>query len=435
MAISVFLADDNLIVREGVKALLDLEEDIDVVGVASDYYELLDGAEAANPQVLVTDIRMPPDFRREGIEAAKEVRKRHPGTGVVILSQYDDPEYAVSLLADGAAGYGYLLKDRVGEGNQLVKAIREVASGGSVLDPKIVEALAKPLSADGNLDPDQEDLLQQVAAGTPIKAIALSRRTTPAAIDAAIEDLFRTLADSVSAGKAGSLDRLKRLHQAILDREEQGETLRRLLPAGVAEKVRDEGGRIGESEELEVTVLMADIRSYSSIAERTDPGTLAGQLSEHRGRMSNSIIEEDGTVMMFIGDAVMGVFGAPVRIEHHADRALAAARKMQAGQTQLNGEWESRGLEPFEIGIGISTGVVAAALLGSDERLEYTVVGDTVNLAQRIQEWAASGEIVLSEAAWNSLSVKPEADRLEPAMVKGRQGLVAAYRHPRRPDE
>ena len=104
--ISVFLADDNLIVREGVRALINARKDLNVVGVAADYDELVSGAEATRPQVLVTDIRMPPTFTREGIDAAREVRKRHPGTGVVVLSQYDDPEYAVSLLAEGSAGYG-----------------------------------------------------------------------------------------------------------------------------------------------------------------------------------------------------------------------------------------------------------------------------------------------------------------------------------------
>ena len=123
MAITVFLADDNLIVREGVKALLELEDDLDVVGQGADYDELVDGADATQPQVIVTDIRMPPNFSREGIEAAKQVRKRHPGTGVVILSQFDDPDYAVSLLSEGAAGYAYLLKDRVGEGDQLARAV------------------------------------------------------------------------------------------------------------------------------------------------------------------------------------------------------------------------------------------------------------------------------------------------------------------------
>ena len=115
---------------------------------------------------------MPPAFQREGIDAAKELRKRHPGTGVVVLSQYDDPEYAISLLADGAAGYAYLLKDRIAEGNQLARAVREVATGGSVLDPKIVEALVHPVAGIGGLTADEEALLQQVAEGRPIKAIA-----------------------------------------------------------------------------------------------------------------------------------------------------------------------------------------------------------------------------------------------------------------------
>src|SRR5579864_5239619 len=118
-SIRVVLADDNLIVREGVRALLSISGDVDVVGVAGDYDELLAGAAEHVPQVVVTDIRMPPDFTDEGIRAARIVRKQHPGTGIVILSQYDEPEYAISLLSEGAAGYAYLLKDRVAEGDQL----------------------------------------------------------------------------------------------------------------------------------------------------------------------------------------------------------------------------------------------------------------------------------------------------------------------------
>ncbi|MEX0699686.1 MAG: response regulator, partial [Acidimicrobiia bacterium] len=271
MTISVFLADDNLLIREGVKALIELESDFDLVGMASDFDGLVNGAMAAEPQVVVTDIRMPPSFLREGIEAAKLVRKRHPGTGVVILSQYDDPEYAIALLADGAAGYAYLLKDRVAEGDQLARAIREVATGGSMLDPAIVAALTRPIQRQGDLDAGDEDLLQRIAAGTPIKAIALALRTTPADIDTRIERLFKRLADGVSAGNGAAVDRLRLLHRAIVDREEQGETLSRLLPGGLAAKLRREGRRIGETEELEVTVLMADIRGYTTIAERTDP--------------------------------------------------------------------------------------------------------------------------------------------------------------------
>src|SRR5947199_184536 len=117
-------ADEDVRVREGVRALRGSEADFEVVAVAADYDELIARAEEHVPHVLVTDIRMPPNFQSEGIDAAKEVRKRNPGTGVVILSQYDDPEYAIALLAEGQDGYAYLLKDRVGEGDQLAHAIR-----------------------------------------------------------------------------------------------------------------------------------------------------------------------------------------------------------------------------------------------------------------------------------------------------------------------
>jgi class 3 adenylate cyclase/DNA-binding NarL/FixJ family response regulator len=421
VTISVFLADDNLIVREGVKALL-----------AADYDELVAGAEEANPQVVVTDIRMPPNFTREGIDAAKEVRKRHPGTGVVILSQYDDPEYAVSLLAEGAAGYAYMLKDRVGERNQLARAIREVAAGGSLLDPKIVEALASPFRSDGVLDAQEEDLLDLIANGTSIKAIAAARKTTPANVDAAIEQLFMRLAAGLSAGEQHSLERLKRLHRAIVEREEQGETLGRLLPGGVAEKLREEGRRIGDTEELEVTVLMSDIRGFTTIAEHTNPSKLATQLNEHRAAMNRPIIDNGGTVMQFAGDSVMAVFGAPFPVDSHADRALAAALAMHATQAELNAKWDLEGLEPFGLGIGLSTGPVAAALIGSEERMEYTVIGDVVNLTQRIQQWAEAGETVISEPTWDALSERPNADALEPTLVKGRVTPVGAHRHPRR---
>lgn len=433
MAISIFLADDNLLVREGVRALMELADDLDVVGVAGDFDGLVDGATAAEPQVVVTDIRMPPRFQREGIEAAKLVRKRLPGTGIVILSQYDDPEYAVSLLAEGAAGYAYLLKDRVAEGDQLVRAIREVASGGSVLDPKIVEALTRPVAVDGLLTPADETLLGHVAAGTPIKAIAAAEKTTPADVDARIEELFVKLADGLSHGNRSALERLRSLQRAIADREEQGVSLSRFLPGGVAEKLRRGGRRIGESEELEVTVLMSDIRGYSTIAEHTDPAALAGQLNRHRAEMNGAIIGCGGTVMQFVGDAVMAVFGAPEPVPNHAGYAVEAAVAMHDAQARVNDAWQDDGLEPFGLGIGLSTGRVAAALLGSDERLEYTVIGDTVNLAQRLQQWGEPGETVLGDTTYTALTNPPDCDALEPALVKGRDAPVRAYRFPRRP--
>ena len=426
--IAVFLADDNLIVREGVRALIERHRDLTVVGVAADYDELVDGATAANPQVLVTDIRMPPSFQREGIDAAKELRKRHPGTGVVILSQYEDPEYAVSLLAGGSAGYGYLLKDHVAEGNQLVDAIRAVATGGTALDPTIVEALVAPVVPAGGLTRAEEELLGMVAEGKPIKAIAVARRTAPEAIDAEVEAVFVKLAEGVSAGNSGALQRLRMLHQAIVDREEQGETLSRLLPGGLADKLRQERRDIGETERVIVTVLMSDIRSYSTIAEHADPSQLAGQLNTHRAAMNQAILGEGGTVMQFVGDAVMAVFGAPFPQPDHADRAVAAASVMHSLQAGINERWRSDGLPPFGLGLGLSSGEAAAALLGSAERLEYTLVGDTVNLSQRLQQFAAAGETVLSEATLQALSGPVQTISLGAQMVKGRDTPVTAYK-------
>jgi adenylate cyclase len=433
-AISLVLADDNLIVREGVRALLALEPDFEVVGTASDYEELVASATELAPQVVVTDIRMPPAFQREGIDAAHEIRKRHPGTGVVVLSQFDDPEYAISLLEEGSAGYAYLLKDRVAEGDQLAKAVRSVAAGGSVLDPSIVEAMVNPVTGGGGLTAPEEELLRLVAEGRPIKAIAAALGTTASATADAVEKLFLRLAQDASSGGQTSLRRLRMLHEAIVDREEQGETLSRLLPGGVADMLRGHGQAPGETTRLTVSVLMSDIRGYSTIAERADPSALARQLHVHRGEMNRAIIAAGGTVMQFVGDAVMAVFGAPVPMEDHAARAVDAAGAMHAAQAQVNRRWRREGLPEFGLGIGVTTGAVAAALLGSEEHLEYTVVGDTVNLAQRLQQWAEPGESVLSEATYRALPDPPPAEPIEPAQVKGREAPVGAWRIPAAPD-
>ena len=429
-AISVVLADDNLLVRAGVRALLAREPDVEVVGEAADHPELIAAAIELEPQVVVSDIRMPPTFQREGIDAAKEIRQRNPGTGVVILSQYDDPEYAVSLLSEGAAGYAYLLKDRLAEGDQLIDAIRAVATGGTLLDPAIVDALVRPVqTGEDDLSAADQELLTWVAEGKPMKAIAVARQTTIEAVSDAVEHLFLVLAKGASTGADSALRRLRMLHQAIVDREEQGETLSRLLPGGLAEKLRNEGRHIGESEELEVTVLMSDIRSYSSIAERVTPTQLAAQLNEHRAAMNRAIIGAGGTVMQFVGDAVMAVFGAPFPQADHPDRALAAALAMHRSQHELNKAWEGTGREEFHLGIGLSTGKAAAALLGSEERLEYTLVGDTVNLAQRLQEMARpGGQTIVSEATWEDLTTRPTASLQPPELVKGRATPVTTYR-------
>jgi adenylate cyclase len=186
---------------------------------------------------------------------------------------------------------------------------------------------------------------------------------------------------------------------------------------------------------VEVTVLMSDIRGYSTIAELADPAALAQQLNEHRAAMNRAIADAGGTVMQFVGDAVMAVFGDPVPQPDHAARALAAASRMHAAQREVNARWQADGLAQFPLGIGLSTGKVAAALLGSEELLEYTLVGDAVNLSQRLQQLSADGQTTLSELTWAALDPKPDAEELPPMTVKGRSAPVRAWRLDHQPRE
>jgi class 3 adenylate cyclase len=219
------------------------------------------------------------------------------------------------------------------------------------------------------------------------------------------------------------------LQQAIVTREEQGETLSRMLPGGIADRLKSDPAAFGRTERLTVTVLMSDVRGYTGIAEHTDPTVLADQLRSHRSEMNAAILDLGGTVMQYVGDAVMAVFGAPFPQADHAAAAVAAATEMHKRQTILNDRWISEGSEPFGLGIGLSTGDVAAAMLGSDERVEYTLVGDTVNLAQRFQDLARpAGTTVMSAATALALPSQDGLEDLGPLLVKGRETAVTAYR-------
>jgi class 3 adenylate cyclase len=205
----------------------------------------------------------------------------------------------------------------------------------------------------------------------------------------------------------------------------------RLLPGGLAERISRDPDAFSTTELLTVTVLMSDIRGYSAIAEITEPARLAEQLNDHRQAMNEALLEHDGTVMQYVGDAVMAVFGAPEPLDRHEARALAAAAQMHARQDALNATWTGQGLQPFGLGIGVSTGQVAAALLGSQARVEYTVVGDTVNLAARLCDAARPAGSTVASAVTISRSDRADGYELLPAFqVKGRASTVTAYRHP-----
>jgi DNA-binding NarL/FixJ family response regulator len=198
MPIRLVVADDSYIIREGVRELARGLDDIEVVAACSDFDTLKAAVERDRPDVVLTDIRMPPTNTDEGIRMADSLRRTNPDVGVVVLSQYADAEYALALLDKGAAGRAYLLKERVTDLDQLAHAIREVARGGSVIDPKVVENLIasrtrlarSPLVA---LTPREGEVLADVAQGKNNAAIAADLFLTERAVEKHINSIFSKL--------------------------------------------------------------------------------------------------------------------------------------------------------------------------------------------------------------------------------------------------
>jgi DNA-binding NarL/FixJ family response regulator len=198
MAIRVVLADDTLIVREGIERILAGQADIEVVASCGDLPELLEAVDREEPDVVVTDIRMPPTQTDEGIQAAARLRESHPDIGVVVLSNYAEPSYALALMEESSAGRAYLLKERVHHSAQLLSAIESVAAGGSVMDPKIVEPLVAarsraPRSPLDELTPREREVLAAIAQGKSNGAIAEELVLTKRAVEKHINSIFLKL--------------------------------------------------------------------------------------------------------------------------------------------------------------------------------------------------------------------------------------------------
>jgi len=196
--IRLVLAEDHYLVREGMLRLLEARPDLDVVAVCDDLSSLLAAVEAERPDVVLTDIRMPPSDTDEGIQAAERLRETHPEIGVVVLSQYANPSYALALFQGGSARRAYLLKERVTDLEELEAAIRAVAEGGSVIDPKVVDALVaenarrddSPLS---QLTPRERDVLREMAEGKNNAAIADALLLTERSVEKVIHSIFLKL--------------------------------------------------------------------------------------------------------------------------------------------------------------------------------------------------------------------------------------------------
>jgi DNA-binding NarL/FixJ family response regulator len=198
VSLRVVIAEDSLLVREGIRMVLDRQPDLEVVAACADLPELLEAVDGDPPDVVVTDVRMPPGSSDEGIRAAARFRQTHPGLGVVVLSQFAEPTYANALLEDGSAGRAYLLKERISEPDQLAEAVRAVRGGGSVIDPAVVEVLvsasrrarSSPLEA---LTARELEVLDQIAQGKSNAAVAGALFLSERAVEKHINALFAKL--------------------------------------------------------------------------------------------------------------------------------------------------------------------------------------------------------------------------------------------------
>jgi class 3 adenylate cyclase/DNA-binding NarL/FixJ family response regulator len=421
MSIRVVLGEDNVLVREGVRALLDSYDDIEVVGVAADAPSLLETAAEHVPDVVVTDIKMPPSFQLEGIDCAHAIRERHPDTGVVVLSAHDDEEYAIALLGQGHSGLAYLLKDRISQGDELARAIREVHAGGSTVDPVIAERL----SGRSDAVERERELLDMMAKGLGYAEIADALGTTQEAVDSQVTGLFQRMAGD-GAG-AGLVDEFKRLHAAVVEQTTSRKTLASFVPQQLADRLAAHPEIAIEPQEVEVSVLFSDIRGFSTMAERLSARDVAAVVGKHLSAMAEVVLSLGGMIDKFQGDAVMVVFGAPEPTLDHAEQALRCAIAMQARQTELNAEGWDADVPELGVGIGVNTGPVIAGTVGGGGRLEYTVVGDAVNVAQRLQSEAEGGEIV---AAASTVKAAPGVvcESIGPRYVKGREEPVEVFR-------
>ena len=198
MALRVVLADDNYLVREGITALLAEVEEIELVDSVGDPQSLLKSVREHQPDAVLTDIRMPPTHTTEGIDAAKQIRAEHPSIGVVVLSQYVEEDYALALLSDGVAGLGYLLKERVSDIAELVRALDDVARGGSALDPKVVEGLMMRKSGEASsplrgLTDKERTVLEQMATGRTNASIARTLYMSERSVEKHISAVFLKL--------------------------------------------------------------------------------------------------------------------------------------------------------------------------------------------------------------------------------------------------
>ncbi len=223
--IRVIIADDHYLVREGTRQLLEASGDVEVLATVEDGIQLRDAVDRMQPDAVLVDIRMPPTHQMEGIDASRDIRARHPDVGVVVLSQHANSLYAFELFKDGTAGLAYLLKDRVGDLDELLRALREVTAGGSVIDPLVVEGLlnrqrAGPDRLLATLTDRERDVLGAMAEGRSNAAIGERLFISNSAVEKHINSIFAKL--GLSPGESETHRRVAAVLAFLGDRDLEG---------------------------------------------------------------------------------------------------------------------------------------------------------------------------------------------------------------------
>jgi adenylate cyclase len=262
-----------------------------------------------------------------------------------------------------------------------------------------------------------------MSKGMGYSEMAAALDTTQEAVDRRVTELFQRIA----TGGTGSADELRKLHAAVVESTQTAHTLRAYVPEQVAAGLRADAS-LAEQREVEVTVLFSDIRGFSTLSERLATRDAADVIGRHLQAMAECVAAHGGTIDKFQGDSVMAVFGAPVPMEDHARCAVECALEMAARQDELNtAGWGIDGVDRLEVGIGLNTGIVMAGAIGGGGRLEYTVIGDAVNIAQRLQSEAAGGEVVAAASTITAAGID-HAESIGSRTVKGREEPVEVFR-------
>jgi class 3 adenylate cyclase len=291
------------------------------------------------------------------------------------------------------------------------------------MDPKVVDALVHREAGAAGLSPHEQELLNLMNTGCSYDEMAVRLGIPPTAVDHEVSRVLAKLAEAASRGVEVAISELRKLHSVLVQKEKNTVALSQYLSPQVAKSVVTEASL--KPTNVEVSVVFTDIRGFTTLSEITEVATLGMLLNEHLTAMSELVMTHEGIVDKFIGDAVMAVFGAPTALDGHARKAVECAQAMIARQDELNARWATEGHPPFGVGIGVNTGKAMAGAVGG-AKLEYTVVGDAVNVAQRLNSLAGPREIVASEETVNAAGL-PSADA-ETVTVKGREKPVRVVR-------